>query len=180
MGPRAGLSTCLGDMHVQAQVTGKGGLGLSPSASQGTHLHKPHVQRAVDFSAAFHRCVCVCVCVCARAHARTCVNKENTLSSPGPLSWPFPLPLLSLHKRLIPGRLCPLLHSEPCRPIYHCAPFTPHRDIYYVLSCGSVFSLSFHTLCAVSYVWSRGEPQSMTLRYQLDQKLPMTVSPLVT
>ena len=67
--------------------------------------------------------VCVCVCVC------TCVNKENTLSSPGALSWPLPLPLLSLNKRLIPGRLCPLLHSEPCRPIYHCVPFTLHRDI---------------------------------------------------
>lgn len=58
--------------------------------------------------------VCVCVCVC------TCVNKENTLSSPGALSWPFPLPLLSLHKRLIPGRLCP--------PIYHCVPFMLHRE----------------------------------------------------
>lgn len=59
--PGAGLSTCLRGVHVQAQVTGKAGLGLSPSASQGTPLHKPHVQRAVDFSAAFHRCVCACV-----------------------------------------------------------------------------------------------------------------------
>ena len=177
MVPLVGSPPTWGDVHIQAQVTGKAGLDLSPSASQGTLLHKPHVQRAVDFSATFHRCVCVCVC--------TCVNKENTLPSPGALSWPLPLPLLSLNKRLVPGRLCPLLHSEPCQPIHHCVPFTLHRGIYYVLSCGYVFSLSFHTSSAISYVGSREEPQSMTLRHQLDQKLPRpsahtSVSPLIT
>lgn len=126
MVPLVGSPPTWGDVHIQAQVTGKAGLDLSPSASQGTLLHKPHIQRAVDFSATFHRCVCVCVC--------TCVNKENTLPSPGALSWPLPLPLLSLNKRLVPGRLCPLLHSEPCRPFI---------TVFHLRST-EVFIMSFH------------------------------------
>ena len=153
-----GFPPTWGDVHIQAQVTGKAGLDLSPSASQGKPLHKPHVQRAVDFSATFHRCVCVCVCV------HLCEQREHSFFPRGPeLAFALASPVTEQKANSWSPLPAPPLRALPAH-LSLCSIYTPQR-YYYVFSCGYVFSLSFHTVSAISYVWGRGEPRSMTFRH---------------
>lgn len=133
----------------------KGCPGLGLPVSQGAYLHKPHVQRAVDFLASFPGCMCVCTCVCARMWTkRTSFPREL---EPGPSPCLVPLPLLSLHKRPIPGDLCPLSHPEPCWPIYHslCSIYAAQRYLLCLLVWLCFFSLFSHFVCHFIYLEQR-------------------------
>ena len=165
-----------GDMHIQAQVTGKAGLDLSPSASQGTPLHKPHVQRAVDFSATFHRCVCVYV------HLRE--QREHSSLPRGPeLAFALASPVTEQKATSWSSLPAPPLRALPAHSSL-CSIYAPQRYLLCLFMWLCFFSF-FSYFIAISYVGSRGEPQSMTLRHQLGQKLPRpsahtSVSPLIT